>query len=341
MILNIHQVRPFEYIRPAHLEEAFSGLGPRTRPFAGGTDLLPLMKADIAAPVKLVDIKRVLEAGIRADGDGVAIGALTVLEEIESDSKIKQSHTALAEACAAAASPQLRNMATIGGNLLQRPRCWYFRNPRVRCWLKGGDRCAAEEGDNRRHALFGASPCRAVHPSDPAAALIALDAEVRLCGPRGERTVPAGEFFMLPHDARRTETVIEDDELVAAIRLPASTPGAQGASRSASQGISRSTYLKAMERKAWTFALAGVAASLRLSDDGTIDDARIVLTGVAPIPWRAIRCEEVLRQKTPDRQLFEKAAEAAVEGAAPLMHNGYKLPLVAALVKRALGRLNA
>jgi xanthine dehydrogenase YagS FAD-binding subunit len=219
-------------------------------------------------------------------------------------------------------------MATIGGNLLQRPRCWYFRNPRVHCWLKGGERCAAEEGENRHHALFGGGPCHAVHPSDPASALVALNAEVRVRGSRGERVLPADEFFTLPAEGRRVETVLDEDELVLSVRLPPPAPG------------TRSTYLKAMERKAWTFALAGVAAALRLSEDGKVLDARVVLSGVAPVPWRAFRSEEVLLNEKAGEKAFAAAARAAVEGASPLMHNGYKLPLVEALVRRALQRIS-
>jgi xanthine dehydrogenase YagS FAD-binding subunit len=321
-------VKAFDFSRPDRLEDVLKALDPATRPYAGGTDLLPLMKADLLSPARLVDVKKALEAGIAAGEDGLTVGALAVLDDLEKDARIRSSYTALAEAAAAAASPQLRNMATIGGNLLQRPRCWYFRNPRVRCWLKGGERCAAEEGDNRHHALFGGGPCHAVHPSDPAAALVALNAEVRACGRGGERIVPAEDFFALPREGRRIETVLGEDELVVSLRLPPPAPGM------------RSTYLKAMERKAWTFALAGVAAALRLSEDGKVLDARVVLSGVAPIPWRAFRSEELLLNEKAGEKAFAAAARAAVEGASPLMHNGYKLPLVEALVRGALERVS-
>jgi len=321
-------MKAFDFSRPDRVEDVLKALGPTTRPYAGGTDLLPLMKADLFTPAKLVDVKRALKAGIEAGEDGMIVGALTVLDDLEKDPTVKADYTALAEAAAAAASPQLRNMATIGGNLLQRPRCWYFRNPRVHCWLKGGERCAAEEGENRHHALFGGGPCHAVHPSDPASALVALNAEVRVRGSRGERVLPADEFFILPAQGRRVETVLDEDELVLSVRLPPPAPG------------TRSTYLKAMERKAWTFALAGVAAALRLSEDGKVLDARVVLSGVAPVPWRAFRSEEVLLNEKAGEKAFAAAARAAIEGASPLMHNGYKLPLVEALVRRALQRIS-
>jgi xanthine dehydrogenase YagS FAD-binding subunit len=320
-------MRPFDFARPDRIEDVLKDLRPGVRPFAGGTDLLPLMKADLFAPAKLVDVSRALRAGIEAGEDGVTIGSLTVLDDLEKDPLLNASYRALAEAAAAAASPQLRNMATIGGNLLQRPRCWYFRNPRVHCWLKGGERCAAEEGDNRHHALFGQGPCLAVHPSDPASALVALNAEIRVRGARGERIIPAEEFFTLPREDRRVETVLADDELVASIRLPAPA------------SATRSTYVKAMERKAWTFALAGVAAALRLGDDGKVLDARIVLSGVAPVPWRCFEAEKVLLNAAMNPHAIRETAKACIHGASPLMHNGFKLPLVEALVSRALKNL--
>lgn len=322
-------MRPFDFARPERLEDVLRSLGPAVRPYAGGTDLLPLMKADLFAPQKLVDVKRALSAAIEGSEKGIVIGALAVLEDLENASSIRKHCTALAEACGSAASPQLRNMATIGGNLLQRPRCWYFRNPRVHCWLKGGERCTAEEGDNRRHALFGDSPCRAVHPSDPAAALVALNAQIRIHGLRGERIVPAENFFMLPREDRRVETVLAEDELIVDIRIPTPAPG------------TRSTYMKAMERKTWNFALVGVAAALRLSNQRIIEDARLVLSGVAPVPWRSSHAERVLIGKKASTDIFAEAAEAAIEGASPLMHNGYKLPLVKALVQRALATVTA
>jgi xanthine dehydrogenase YagS FAD-binding subunit len=222
---------------------------------------------------------------------------------------------------------QLRNVATIGGNLLQRPRCWYFRSPHVRCWLKGGERCPAREGENRQHALFGASPCVAVHPSDPAAALLAFDAYVRIAGPRGERAVALEELFAPPEDGRRTETRLAHDELVLGIAMP-SHPDE-----------TRSTYLKAMDRAAFSFALVGVAALLRVSSSGKIAHARVVLSGVAPIPWRAQAAERVLLGAAAGEETFGRAAEAALAGAAPLARNGFKIPLARALIRRALAAM--
>jgi xanthine dehydrogenase YagS FAD-binding subunit len=328
-------MRAFEYASPSTIAEVIPLLGQNgdgmTRPLAGGTDLLTLMKADITAPTRLIDLKRLsdLPSGVAATDQGVSLGARTSLSEIETNRLIQQRYPALAEAAGLAATPQLRNMATLGGNLLQRPRCWYFRSPHFNCWLKGGTTCPAYEGQNQQHALFGGGPCYAVHPSDLAPALLALDAQVRLHGSAGERTLPLAEFYALPTDERRTETVIDDDELVLEISLPALPEG------------TRSTYFKAMDRKVWAFALVGVAAVLRLGGPSgrRIEAARLVLGGVAPIPWRAAAAEQVLIGAEAGADLFARAAEVALAGAQPLEHNGYKLPLASALIRQALAAL--
>jgi xanthine dehydrogenase YagS FAD-binding subunit len=325
-------MRAFDYTSAGSVDEAVALLDQHSdgtvRPLAGGTDLLTLMKADIAAPERLVDIKRAagLDSDIRETADGLTIGALTALADIETHPLIQTHYPALAEAAAIAATPQLRNMATIGGNLLQRPRCWYFRNSRIPCWLKGGDTCPARDGENRLHAIFGDSPCCATHPSDPATALLALDATVRLRGHGEERTIPLAEFFALPTDDRRVETTVRPDELLLSVHLPAPAPRM------------RSTYLKAMDRKVWAFALVGVAAAVRV-EAGGIADARIVLSGVAPIPWRAPAAERALIGNAADAATFDRAAEAALADAAPLEHNGYKVPLAQSLISRALRTL--
>jgi xanthine dehydrogenase YagS FAD-binding subunit len=318
-------VRSFSYSAPASLQEALPLLGPATRPLAGGTDLLPLMKADVAAPERLVGMRALLPRGITCEQDkDLVLGAGATLSEIEAHPLIAQRYTALARAAAAAASPQLRNMATLGGNLLQRPRCWYFRNARTHCWLKGGDTCLAREGENRMHALFGASPCVAAHPSDLAPALLAFDAELRVRAAQGEGVLTLEQFFAVPEEGRRSETRIAPDELILSLRLPPHPAG------------TRSTYLKAMDRAAFSFALVGVAAVLRLSERRHIGHARVVLAGVAPIPWRSYGAERVLLGAEPSERVFRQAADAAVEGAVALQHNAYKIPLVRTLVRRAL-----
>lgn len=332
-------MRPFAYQSPASLEDALALLSaePGTRPLAGGTDLVTLMKADLVAPARLIDVKRItgVPAGIAFaprdagtgegddNGGGLTLGALATLVDVETSPEVRSHYAALAEAAAVAATPQLRNMATLGGNLLQRPRCWYFRNPHIDCWLKGGDDCPAAEGENQLHAIFGASPCHAVHPSDPATALHAFGATVRLAGPDGERTVPIEDFLVPPTPERRTETIIRDDELLLDIRVPAPPAG------------TRSTYLKAMDRKVWAFALVGAAVVVRL-EGRRVAQARITLGGVANVPWRAAAAERLIQDAEPDAALIERAADAALEGAVPLSQNGYKLALTRGLVRRAL-----
>lgn len=319
-------MKPFDYDRPASLAQALAALAQDSRPLAGGTDLLTLMKADLEAPRRLVDVMALLPRAIEHGAGGAGIGAAATLADLELDAGVRSRYAALAEAAALAASPQLRNAATIGGNLLQRPRCWYFRNARIDCWLKGAERCPAREGENRAHALFGGGPCCAVHPSDPAAALLAFDAEARLAGRSGERWLALERLFALPQPARRSETVLGAQELLLELRLPAPPAG------------TRSTYLKAMDRKAWSFALAGVAAALAVSG-GRITHARVVLSGVAPVPWRARAAERALAGAPAAEASFESAAAAALQDAVPLRHNGYKMTLVRALVRRALQEL--
>lgn len=326
-------MRPFEYIRPASITEAIALLdrdANGSRLLAGGTDLLTLMKAEIATPSQLIDIKRLpeLDDAIEMTPAGITIGALATLAEIETDPLIAVNAPALADAAAVAATPQLRNMATIGGNLLQRPRCWYFRSEHVTCWLNGGERCLARDGENQQHALFGDAPCVATHPSDLATALVALGADAVVQGPAEARVVPLEEFFQLPVEARRIEHTLGSDEVILSVTIPSGmTKG-------------RSTYLKAMDRKAWAFALVGVAAHLVI-ENGHIVDARLVLGGVAPIPWRVPDAEKLLVGEPPSPELFARVAEAALEGAEPLSKNGYKIPLLRSLIPRALAAVSA
>lgn len=320
-------MRSFEYAGATDIADALRLLddGATARPLAGGTDLLPLMKADIVQPTRLVDVKRLtdLPSGIAVRGGAIEIGALTSLAEIEQSELLRQRLPMLGQAAEVAATPQLRNMATIGGNLLQRPRCWYFRGAQFPCWLKGGGDCPARDGENQQHALFGGDRCVAAHPSDLAPVLVALDATVRLRGRDGERRVAIGEFFALPTDARRTETTARPDEIVVAVEIPRAAVGARG------------TFLKAMDRKIWAFALASVAVGV-VTDGQRVADARIVLGGVAPIPWRAVSAEAALRGQATSAEAIEAAADLALADARPLRHNRYKIPLARSLVRRAL-----
>jgi xanthine dehydrogenase YagS FAD-binding subunit len=319
-------MKPFAYNRAVNLDDALTRLGAKhdaPTMLAGGTDLLTLMKSGISSPVALIDIKRIsaLAGGIALGDQETTIGALTTLSAIERNEGIRERHKALSDAVGLAASPQIRNRATVGGNLLQRPRCWYYRSPHLQCWLNGGDTCFAREGENALHALFDVSPCVAVHPSDPAAALIALDAEVTLRSSTGERRVKIEQLFAPPEQERRTEHLLAADEIIQAIHLP--------------NKQRESVYLKAMDRNVWAFALVGVAASIHMKD-GVIDSARLVLSGVAPVPWRAAAAETLLNGQTPSDELFATAAVEALSGAEPLAQNGYKMPLANSMIRRAL-----
>lgn len=241
-----------ELLKPSSIEHAVASLGNGAVGLAGGTELVPLLRDRIVRPERLVDLREVVPRGI-SEG---RIGAGTTLAELESDPQVPQ---ALREACAAAASPQLRAMGTIGGNLLQATRCWYWRL-KFPCVLHGGDRCHARDGQHREHAIFANVPCASAHPSDPAAALLALGATVRT----DRRELPLDELYRLPTDEDRSLTTLDPAELILELDVP---------------GAESSTYLKAMDRRKWAFPLVGVAAA---RVDG---HTRLALAGVAPIPW--------------------------------------------------------
>jgi xanthine dehydrogenase YagS FAD-binding subunit len=319
----------FTYVRPTSLAQAIRELGaPEARVHAGGTDLLGCLRDGVFSAQKLVSLNGLAELrGIStAPGGGLRIGALTPLAEVAAHPAIVKSYAALAEAAAAVASPQLRNQGTLGGNLCQRPRCWYFRGD-FHCLRKGGDTCFAAEGENEYHCIFGGSGCYAVHPSDTAPALIALDAGARIAGPKGTRTVPLAAFFTGPVDELTRETVLAPDEILTEILLPAAPAGL------------RSFYRKARVRAAFDFALAGAAVAVRTSPQGHVEWARVVLSGVAPVPWRAVAAEKALVAKTLDPATIRLAGTAATEGAEPLAQNGYKVDLVRGVVEEALAAI--
>jgi xanthine dehydrogenase YagS FAD-binding subunit len=321
-------VKNFRHATPPSLEAAIALLRePGAKAIAGGTDLLTELKARIQTPELLVNMKGLSELrGIREDEKFVRIGALTTLSELESHPLIRERFPSLAQAADSAATPQLRNVGTVGGNLCQQVRCWYYRHPYVRCWLKGGEECYAEEGLNHRHAIFGTTPCIAVHPSDLAPALIALDAEVRVVGPEVKGELPLDELYRLPDETRRERTVLGPADLIVEILVPKPAEG------------SYSVYLKAMERATWSFALVSVAIRLDLEGD-RVKEARLVLGGVAGKPWRVRDAETLLQGQGLTEELAERVAEAAVAGAQPREHNAYKIPLTKVLVKRALMEL--
>jgi xanthine dehydrogenase YagS FAD-binding subunit len=222
------------------------------------------------------------------------------------------------------ASPQLRNQGTIGGNLCQRPRCWYFRGD-YECTRKGGDTCYAMDGENQYHAIFGGSACWIVHPSDTAPALVALDAKVRLVGPKGSRTIPLEQFFILPEDDVKKENVLEPGEILAEVLLP---PAAAGLT---------SAYRKVRARGSWDFATAGMALAIAMKPDKKVASARVVFSGVAPKPWRSTAVELAIVGQKLDAKTIAKAAAAAVTGAKPLAQNAYKVDLLKGVVEEMLG----
>jgi xanthine dehydrogenase YagS FAD-binding subunit len=321
-------VRPFAYAKAAALSEALTLAGGGATVLAGGTDLLGLMKAGIAAPERIVDISGVepLHGWSRTKGSGLRIGALVPLVELETSAELAALLPIVAEALRPAATVQLRTMGTVGGNLLQRNRCPYFRDEAYPCWLKGGVRCFAVDGDSRGHAILGAEECVAVAPSDLAPALIAYDATVLLQSARGRRTVPLADLYRTPQGKDRREHAIRPGELVIEVRVPENALTRRG------------TFEKAMERKAWSFAQVSVAVSCKRIG-GVARDARIVLGGVAPVPWRARDAEKLLEGRALDEAACQAAADAAVERAEPLRDNGYKVPLARELVHRTLRRL--
>jgi xanthine dehydrogenase YagS FAD-binding subunit len=263
--------------------------------------------------------------GIKAvPGGGMRIGALATLAEIAAHAGIQKDYPALAQAAASAASPQLRNQGTLGGNLCQRPRCWYFRGD-FHCARKGGDICYAAEGENEYHCIFGGEICFIVHPSDTAPALVALEATFQISGPKGQRGVPAAKFFILPGQDHMRENVLQAGEIITEVILPSPLPGGRGG------------YLKTRSRATWDFALAGVASSLQVEGD-TVKRARLVFSGVAPAPWRAPAAEQELVGHKLDADTIARAAVASVKDASPLSKNGYKVTLLRGAVEEALSR---
>lgn len=320
-------MKPFAYARATTVEEVVAALDTACRPLAGGTDLIGLMKENLAAPARLVDVKSILGLDAIDDAaDGLHTGAAVTLSKLADALEGRADVACLRGAIVEAASPQLRHMATIAGNLVQQPRCWYYRNKDVPCWRKGGSRCFAVQGDNTYHTILGRSPCNAVHPSDPAVALLALGAEVKLVGPSGVRQMPLGDFYRLPGRVSREDNVLAEHELITEIVIPPQPEGA------------RCTYVKVAERSSWDFALASAAVSLVMDGD-RVQSASVALGGVAPVPWRAEAAEQALVGQTLSDGVISVAAEAATEGARAMSHNAYKIDLVQGAVKAALRRL--
>jgi xanthine dehydrogenase YagS FAD-binding subunit len=322
-------MKAFTSVNPRSLSDAVAALtrarqqGQQAVVVGGGSDALGMIKEQLIAPDVVVHLAAVRDLNrIGRDRNGTTIGGQTTLAEIARHAEIRREHPVLAEAAESVATPQIRNVGTLAGNLAQRPWCWYYRNG-FKCFKNGGNTCYSAGGENQFHAIFGGGPSYIVHPSDTAPALVALGATFRISGPKGERSVPAAEFFTLPTVNPARENSLQDDEVLAGIVVPAAKPG------------TRSMYHKVMDREAWTHAVVSAAVVLQM-DGNVCRDARIVLGGVAPTPWRLPEVEKMLVGQTVDAALIERAAAAATNGARPLSHNAYKIPLTQAVVRRAL-----
>ncbi len=319
-------MNPFSYSKPSDIAQAVNLAGPASRFIAGGTNLLDLMKENIARPEHLIDITGLPLKDVRAtDNGGLMIGALVSNADLAWHPLIERDYPLLSQAILAGASPQLRNMASTGGNLLQRTRCYYFYDSTVPCNKREpGTGCPAKDGLNRIHAILGASDaCVATHPSDMCVALAALEARVHVQGRAGARVIEFADFHRLPGDAPQRDNQLADDELITAVELPA--PRFQ----------QHSHYLKIRDRASYAFALISVAAAVELDGD-VIRDVRIALGGVAHKPWRDTAVEQSLKGLPVSRENFVAAADAMLRDAQPLAHNAFKIKLARRAIVRAL-----
>ncbi len=322
-------MKAFEYVDVKTPESAAAALPadasmnePRRSVYlkAGGIDLIDMLKERDIEPNRLLNLK----AGeadlryIRLDGDTIRIGPLVTLHQLSADPIVVEHFPGLAQAAGEAATPQIRNVATVGGNLCQRPRCWYFRAAEFNCLKKGGDICFAKEGENQYHAVFGDGPSYIVHPSNLAVPLTAVDAEIEVRNPEGTRVIRTSEFFVMPDENVMVENVLGPTDVIAELRIPT--------------GIKQSSYYEVREKQSYDWPL--VAATAALTSEGW----RVVMGAVAPVPWRASETEEILGSKPMTAELAAEAAEAAVAGAKPLRYNRYKLDLIKVVVRRALTR---
>ena len=325
-------MKPFSYMRAQDLGGAVAALAeaPNAAFLAGGTNLVDLMKLGVMEPEVLVDVRRLTSDSIEELPDGgVRIGAAVTNSDLAADRTIRSRYPALSQALLAGASGQLRNLATTGGNLLQRTRCVYFYDTTTPCNKREpGSGCSAIEGHNKNHAILGASEhCVATHPSDMAVAMAAFDAFVNVHGPDGERRVPIEELHRLPGDEPQRDTTLEHGELITAVDLPPL------------DFASNSKYRKVRERASYAFALVSVAAALAVQD-GVVRDVRLALGEVAQKPWRATKAEEALRGEPANEANFRAAADIELEDAEPLRDNAFKVPLARNVITRTLLELS-
>ena len=317
-------MKAFTYVNAANEKEAVAALASAQRgrmlPMAGGMDLLGSMKDYIVSPDRIVSIKG-LDQTIAAGDGGLRIGAAVKIADLAEHAATRKQYPALVTAAEGVGTPQIRNMGTVGGNIMQRPRCWYFRNEEFNCLKKGGSRCFAVEGENQFHAIFGDGPCHIVHPSSLAVPVIAYGGKFRVAGPNGAREIDAGEFFQLPNANLYGENVLQPNEIITHVILPA--PG------------QRSAAYEVRFKQSHDWPLAAASVNLVMAGS-TVKSARIVMGAVAPIPWRAQAAERVLAGKTITDAIAMEAANAAVAGARPMSGNAYKIQIAKTAVKRAI-----
>ena len=308
-------MKAFAWIEPEDLQSAIeAGAHPKALFKAGGVDVGDRLKEHLDEPQVLVNLRRLRGLDfVDVEKGGLRLGPLVTRATLAEHPAIRRHAPALADAAAAAATPQIRNLATLAGNLAQRPRCWYFRKEEFHCRRKGGSECFAIDGQNEMHALFDNDLCAIVHPSAAATALTAHGASLRVRGPKGERQIAIDDFFVRPEQDIQRENVLQPGELIVEVAVPARP----------------SAYVKLMEKQSfdWPLAEAAVAPG---------EEPRVVLGAAAPVPWRAAKAEAMIKGRRIDAALADAAAKAALEGAKPLEHNGYKVALLEAAVKRAL-----
>ncbi len=312
-------MKPFDFAIGETIEGTMTALADGWRPKAGGIDLVDRLKERTEESDKIISILRVSECGkgIESNGDAIHVGALSTLREIAEHADLQKRASAFAQACGSAATPQLRAVATLGGNLCQRPRCWYFRQEAFPCLKKGGGTCYAVDGENHFHALFGGGPCHIVHPSNAAPPLIAMSATLEIRKGAETRSVPAADFFVLPSKNLSAENILASDELITGVTIP--------------NAVEKSAWVDVKQRQSFDWPLAACAVA-RVGGKWNV-----ILAGVAPIPWRAKKAEEVLSGADAiSDELAARAAEAALDGAEPMAHNAWRLAIVRAAVRRAL-----
>jgi xanthine dehydrogenase YagS FAD-binding subunit len=323
-------LKPFAYVNAANERDVVAALSTernRFLPLAGGTDLLALMKDFILAPDRLVNVKN-LDSAITAAGGGVRIGAAARLVDVVEHVTLRRVYPALWSAAGRVGTPQIRNQGTVGGNIMQRPRCWYYRNEAFQCLKKGGSRCHAVEGENTFHAIFGDGPCHIVHPSSLAVPIVAYGGRFRVVGPNGAREIDAGDFFQLPSANLYAETVLQPNEVLTHVLLPAPAAMLGG------QTVRSATYeVRFRQSSDWPLATASVSLGL---DGNTIRSARVVMGAVAPVPWRVPAAEVTLMGRTLTDATAADAALAAVAGAKALSGNAHKIQIARTAVKRAV-----